>query len=60
MRPITDEFRFHARGLSELYQQRKHLSKLIMERENRLRELGTILEFTDNLEKTMEEEEKTA
>lgn len=53
---VTEEFRKLAKGLSELYQQRKELAKDIIVREDRLRKLGLMLEYADNLEDKLEEE----
>ncbi len=52
---VTEEFRKLAKGLSELYQQRKELAKDIIVKEDRLRKLGLILEYADNLEDKLEE-----
>lgn len=56
MSTVTEEFRFLAKGLSDLYQKRKELAKEIIYKEDRLRELGLILEYADNLEEGLEEE----
>ena len=50
MATITEEFRTLAKDLSELYQKRKDLAKDIIFKEDRLRRLGLMLEFVDNLE----------
>ncbi len=50
MTTITEEFRTLAKGLSELYQHRKELAKDIIFKEDKLRKLGMMLEFVDNLE----------
>ena len=47
---ITEEFRTLAKDLSELYQKRKDLAKDIIFKEDKLRKLGLMLEFVDNLE----------
>ena len=52
---VTEEFRKLAKGLSELYQQRKELAREIIVREDRLRKLGLILEYADNLEDKLDE-----
>ena len=57
MAAVTEEFRTLAKELSELYQQRKELAKEIVFKEDRLRRLGLILEFADNLEEKLDEEE---
>ncbi len=50
MATITEEFRTLAKDLSELYQRRKELAKDIIFKEDKLRKLGLMLEFVDNLE----------
>ncbi len=50
MATITEEFRTLAKDLSELYQKRKDLAKDIIFKEDKLRKLGLMLEFVDNLE----------
>ena len=50
MSTVTEEFRTLAKDLSELYQQRKELTKDIILKEDKLRKLGLMLEFVDNLE----------
>ncbi len=50
MATITEEFRTLAKDLSELYQKRKELAKDIIFKEDKLRKLGLMLEFVDNLE----------
>ena len=50
MATITEEFRTLAKDLSELYQHRKELAKDIIFKEDKLRKLGLMLEFVDNLE----------
>lgn len=52
MKAITEEFKFYAKELAELYHHRKFLVDQIVEKENKLRELGAILEFTDSLEQS--------
>lgn len=52
MNNITDEFKYHAKELADLYHKRKFLAREIISKEERLKELGVILEFTDNLEKS--------
>lgn len=56
MSTVTEEFRVLARELSELYHQRKELAKQILYKEDRLRQLGLILEFADNLEEKLGDE----
>ncbi|OGI10423.1 MAG: hypothetical protein A3I68_07420 [Candidatus Melainabacteria bacterium RIFCSPLOWO2_02_FULL_35_15] len=53
MATITEEFRTLAKDLSELYQKRKELAKDIIFKEDRLRRLGLMLEFVDNLEEKL-------
>lgn len=53
MRAVTEEFRYLAKELSELYQQRKEIAKEIIFKEDRLRKLGLVLEFADNLEEKL-------
>lgn len=53
MATITEEFRYLAKELSELYGQRKELAKEIIFKEDRLRKLGLMLEFIDNLEENI-------
>lgn len=55
MSTVTEEFRTLAKELSELYQQRKELAKEIIFKEDRLRRLGLVLEFADNLEEKLNE-----
>ena len=50
MATVTEEFRTLAKDLSELYQKRKDLAKDIIFKEDKLRRLGLMLEFVDNLE----------
>ena len=50
MATVTEEFRTLAKDLSELYQRRKDLAKDIIFKEDKLRKLGLMLEFVDNLE----------
>ena len=52
MAAVTEEFRTLAKELSELYTKRKDLAKDITYKEDRLRKLGLVLEFADNLEET--------
>lgn len=54
MSTVTEEFRFLAKELSDLYQQRKELAKQIIFREDRLRQLGLLLEFADNMEEQLD------
>ncbi len=56
MSTVTDEFRFLARELSDLYQKRKDLAKDIIFKEDKLRKLGLMLEFVDNLEEKLDNE----
>ena len=53
MATITEEFRTLAKDLSELYQKRKDLAKDIIFKEDKLRKLGLMLEFVDNLEEKL-------
>lgn len=53
MATITEEFRTLAKDLSELYQKRKELAKDIIFKEDKLRRLGLMLEFVDNLEEKL-------
>ena len=55
MSTVTEEFRYLAKELSSLYQQRKNIAKDILFKEDRLRKLGFMLEFVDNLEENLEE-----
>ena len=50
MQAITEEFRYLAKELSSLYQKRKDIAKDIIFKEDRLRKLGLMLEFVDDLE----------
>ena len=50
MATVTEEFRHLAKELSGLYQKRKDIAKDIVLREERLRKLGLMLEFADNME----------
>lgn len=54
MATVTEEFRHLAKELSDLYQKRKELAKEIVVREDRLRKLGIVLEFADNLEESLQ------
>ena len=60
MPTVTDEFRTLAKELSELYQQRKELAKEIIFKEDRLRKLGLMLEYVDNLEENLTDEPETS
>ena len=53
MATVTEEFRYLAKELSELYQKRKDIAKDIILREERLRKLGLMLEFADNMEEKL-------
>ena len=53
MATVTEEFRTLAKDLSELYQKRKELAKDIIFKEDKLRKLGLMLEFVDNLEEKL-------
>ena len=53
MATVTEEFRYFAKELSELYQKRKDIAKDIILREERLRKLGLMLEFADNMEEKL-------
>lgn len=53
MATVTEEFRILAKNLSELYQKRKELAKDIIFKEDKLRKLGLMLEFMDNLEEKL-------
>ena len=50
---VTEEFRTLAKDLSDLYQRRKELAKDIIFKEDKLRKLGLMLEFVDNLEEKL-------
>lgn len=56
MATITEEFRILAKELSDLYQKRKDIAKDIIFKEDRLRRLGLMLEYVDNLEENLEGE----
>ena len=56
MATITEEFRYLAKELSELYQKRKELAKEVIFKEDKLRKLGLMLEFVDNLEEKLGDE----
>jgi hypothetical protein len=58
MSTVTEEFRTLARELSDLYQNRKEIAREIIFKEDRLRKLGMILEFADNLEDSISTEEE--
>ena len=53
MATVTEEFRYLAKELSELYQKRKDIAKDIILREERLRKLGLMLSFADNMEEKL-------
>ena len=53
METITEEFRCLAKELSNLYQKRKEIAKEIIFKEDRLRKLGLMLEFVDELEEKL-------
>lgn len=53
MATLTDEFRALAKDLSELYHKRKEIAKEIIFKEDKLRKLGLMLEFVDNLEEKL-------
>lgn len=53
MSTVTEEFRFLAKELSELYHNRKDLATEIIFKEDKLRKLGLMLEFVDNLEEKL-------
>ena len=53
MATVTQEFRHLAKELSELYQRRKDIAKDIILKEERLRKLGLMLEFADNMEEKL-------
>lgn len=57
MSTVTEQFRYLAKELSDLYQQRKDIAKEIIFKEDRLRKLGMILEFADGLEDNLGTEE---
>lgn len=59
MATVTDQFRTQAKELSELYQQRKELAKEIIFKEDRLRKLGLMLEYVDNLEENLQGEQES-
>ena len=54
MATFTEEFRFLAKELSELYHKRKDLATEIIFKEDKLRKLGLMLEFVDNLEEKLD------
>ncbi len=56
MATLTDEFRTLAKDLSELYHRRKDIAKEIIFKEDKLRKLGLMLEFVDNLEEKLGDE----
>lgn len=56
MATVTEEFRTLAKELSELYQRRKDIAKDIIFKEDRLRKLGLMLEYVDNLEENLSDE----
>ena len=56
MGTVTEQFRCLAKELSELYQKRKDLAKEIIFREDKLRKLGLMLEYVDNLEEKLGDE----
>lgn len=56
MGTVTEQFRCLAKELSELYQKRKDLAKEIIFREDKLRKLGLMLEYVDNLEESFGDE----
>ena len=56
MATVTEQFRYLARELSDLYQRRKDIAKDIIFKEDKLRKLGLMLEFVDNLEEKLDEE----
>ena len=53
MATVTEEFRTLAKDLSDLYQKRKEIAKDIIFKEDKLRKLGLMLEFVDNLEEKL-------
>ncbi len=55
MATVTEEFRYLAKELSELYQKRKDIAKDIILKEERLRKLGLMLEFADNMEEKLDD-----
>ena len=59
MTTVTEEFRSLAKDLSELYQKRKEIAKDILYKEDKLRKLGLMLEFVDNLEEKLNNEEES-
>lgn len=56
MATVTEQFRCLARELSDLYQKRKDIAKEIIFKEDKLRKLGLMLEFVDNLEEKLDED----
>ena len=52
---VTEEFRNLAKDLSELYLKRKEIAKEILFKEDKLRRLGLMLEFVDNMEDKLNE-----
>ena len=57
MPTVTEEFRTLAKDLSDLYQRRKDLARDIIFKEDKLRKLGMMLEFVDNLEEKLGDED---
>ena len=55
MATVTEVFRTMAKELSDLYQKRKELAKEIIYKEDKLRRLGLMLEFVDNLEEKLQD-----
>ena len=55
MATVTEEFRNLAKDLSELYMKRKETAKEILFKEDKLRRLGLMLEFVDNMEDKLNE-----
>ena len=60
MSTVTEQFRYLAKELSELYQKRKEIAKAIIFKEDKLRKLGLLLEFVDNLEETFDDEKSSS
>lgn len=56
MATVTEQFRYLAKELSELYQKRKDIAKEIIFKEDKLRKLGIVLEFADNLEDSLNDD----
>ena len=60
MENIVEEFKKYAKELGTLYRTRKELDSLIVKYEQRLKNLGTVLEFADNAETSYRAAEEPA